>query len=176
MKLSKLIFPVLAGLVALGASKEASATIDVPLVFNSIITGFPDLFTDNIVSASFSDNIRYAVNGAPIGGGRSAVILEFDAVNPVLATVRPNRITVRTEARLRPTGPAQVLLFNWTNQSWVAIGNMNFDGIDRVRSLSIATNVRRFVSEVGTIRVRIDSRTTGRPHRFELDHLRVLVD
>ncbi|HRI44975.1 MAG TPA: hypothetical protein PLL78_12135 [Fimbriimonadaceae bacterium] len=176
MKLSKLAFPIVFGVLAFGASQMASAAINVPLVLSATVHGFPDLFTDNVLAASASDNIRYAVNGAPIGGGRSGVIVEFDAVNPILRSVRPGRITIRTEARLRPTGNVNVFLYNWANDSYVGLGPMLFDGIDRTRTLAIGTNVRRFINEVGGIRVRLESRTAGRPHRFELDRLQVLVD
>lgn len=172
----KLALSILVGLVALGVSQKASATVNVPLVFSSTVHGFPDLFTDNVLAASFSDNIRYSVGGAPIGGGRSGVIVEFEAVNPVLLGVRPGRIRLRAESRLRPTGNVNVFLFNWANQSYVGLGPMAFDGIDRIRTLSTSTNVRRFINEAGGIRIRLESRTSGRPHRFELDRLQVFVD
>lgn len=166
----------LSALALLGA-QQASASINVPIVAASATFGFPDFLSANPVAVSFSDNIRMVVRGAPSGGGNSTVEAKFSGLNPILGTVTPGRITIVVEGQRAPGGNLSVALYNFQSDSFVTVPALTgFGANDSIRRSVMGTNVRRFINNVGSIRVRIRSTSGAQGHTVKFDHVRILVD
>lgn len=163
--------------IALLGAQQATASINVPIIGTSAAFGFPDLLSVNPVAVSFSDNIRMTIAGAPSGGGNSTVEARFNGLNPVLGAVNPGRITVVVEGQRAPGGNLSVALYNFQSDSFVNMPNLTgFGATDTIRRSVMGTNVRRFINNVGSIRVRIRSTSGAQGHRVRFDHVRILVD
>lgn len=165
----------LSGIALLGV-QHAQATINLPIVSVNTAFGNAQLLSDNPLAVSFSDNVRMSVDAAPSGSGNSMVDARFLGLNTAVLNSIPNRITIKIEGRRSRAGSFRAALYDWRADAYVDIGTIGVYGAtDTVHSVGFTRGLRRFISTLGAIKVRIRSIAPGN-HTVRLDHVRILVD